>query len=148
MKMATLAIADIASAIVLLFTIILVGLALIIMHFSIKNFIEMNIQNIGLLQATGYPAKALRFSCVMEEMLICGVATILAIGLGCLITTPLNSIEGSLMGISGFSGICMPALIATLIGIPVAVFLGTLVASRSYKKLTVLESLQIGRAHV
>lgn len=144
MKMATLAIADIASAIVLLFTIILVGLALIIMHFSIKNFIEMNIQNIGLLQATGYPAKALRFSCVMEEMLICGVATILAIGLGCLITTPLNSIEGSLMGISGFSGICMPALIATLIGIPVAVFLGTLVASRSYKKLTVLESLRSG----
>ena len=144
MEMATLATADIASAIVLLFTIILVGLALIIMHFSIKNFIEMNIQNIGLLQATGYSAKALRFSCVMEEMLICGVATALAIGLGCLITTPLNALEGSLMGLSAFSGICVPALIATLIGIPVAVFLGTLVASRSYKKLTVLESLRSG----
>ncbi|MBO4687903.1 MAG: FtsX-like permease family protein [Clostridiales bacterium] len=144
MEMATLATAEIASGIVLLFTVILVGLALIIMHFSIKNFIEMNIQNIGLLQATGYSARALRLSCVMEEMLICGVATVLAIGLGCLITPPLNSIEGSLMGLSGFTGICIPALIATLIGIPLAVFLGTLVASRSYKKLTVLESLRSG----
>ena len=144
MDMATLAMAEIASAIVLLFTVILVGLALIIMHFSIKNFIEMNIQNIGLLQATGYSARALRFSCVMEEMLICGVATVSAIGVGCLITTPLNAIEGSLMGLSGFTGICIPALLSTLIGIPVAVFLGTLVASRSYKKLTVLESLRSG----
>ena len=144
MEMATLAMAEIASAIVLLFTIILVGLALIIMHFSIKNFIEMNIQNIGLLQATGYSARALRFSCVIEEMLICGVATVFAIGLGCLITPPLNSLEGTLMGLSGFSGICIPALIATLVGIPLMVFLGTLVASRSYKKLTVLESLRSG----
>ena len=77
-------------------------------------------------------------------MLICVIATILALVTGFLITTPLNSIEGMLMGLSGFSGVCIPALLATLIGIPFLVFLGTLIASRSYKKLTVLESLRSG----
>ncbi len=144
MNQGTTAISDIASSIVLIFTIVLVGLALIIMHFSIKNFIEMNIQNIGLLQASGYSAKALRFSCVLEEMLICVVATLAAVGVGLLITTPLNSLQGTLIGLSGFSGVCYPALIATLTVVPFMVFLGTLLASRSYKKLTVLESLRSG----
>jgi len=143
----TRATADIASSIILIFTVVLVGLALIIMHFSIKNFIEMNVQNIGLLQANGYTARALRWSCVMEEMLICIVATVLAVGVGILISPPLSSLQGILMGLTGFSGICIPALIATLIGIPFMVFLGTLLASRSYKKLTVLESLRSGMAN-
>ena len=46
---------------------IMVGLAVIIMYFSIKNFIELNIQNIGLLQANGYTAKELRRACILEE---------------------------------------------------------------------------------
>jgi len=144
MNQGTTAISDIASSIILIFTFILVGLALIIMHFSIKNYIELNIENIGLLQATGYTARSLRFACVLEEMLICVLATLAALGVGLLITAPLNSIQGTLIGLSGFSGICIPALIATLIGIPFMVFLGTLLASRSYKKLTVLESLRSG----
>ncbi len=135
---------NIASSIILTFTVILVGLALIIMHFSIKNFIEMNIQNIGLLQASGYSSRALRFACVLEEMIICVLATVAAVGVGLLITSPLNSLQGILMGLSGFKGICIPALFVTLIFVPVAVFLGTLLASRSYKKLTVLESLRSG----
>ncbi|MBP5491903.1 MAG: FtsX-like permease family protein [Clostridiales bacterium] len=147
MEYATLALSDITSALVAIFTVILVGLALIIMHFSIKNFIEMNIQNIGLLQATGYSAKALRFSCILEEMLICGMATLVAIGTGLLVTTPLNSLGCAMMGLSGYSGISLPALITTLVSIPLMVFLGTLLASRSYKKLTVLESLRSGIAN-
>ena len=144
MELGTFAVSGIASSIILIFTVILVGLALIIMHFSIKNFIEMNIQNIGLLQANGYTAKALRWSCVMEEMLICVAATISAVIVGILISPPLSSLQGTLMGLTGFSGVCMPALVSTLILIPVMVFLGTLLASRSYKKLTVLESLRSG----
>ena len=144
MELGTFAVSGIASSIILIFTVILVGLALIIMHFSIKNFIEMNIQNIGILQANGYTSKALRWSCVMEEMLICTAATIAAIIVGILISPPLSSLQGTLMGLTGFSGVCIPALISTLIGIPVMVFLGTLLASRSYKKLTVLESLRSG----
>ena len=144
MEMGTMVVSGMASAIILLFTIVLVGLAVIIMHFSIKNFIEMNIQNIGLLQANGYTAKALRWSCIMEEMLICGVATILAVIVGIVLSPSLSSLQGMLMGLSGFSGICIPALLSTLIGIPLLVFLGTLIASRSYKKLTVLEALRSG----
>ena len=144
MEYGSFAVTATASSIILLFTIMLVGLALIIMHFSIKNFIEMNIQNIGILQANGYTAKELRRSCVIEEMLICVVATVAAVIIGILISPPLSTLQGSLMGLTGFSGICIPALISTLIGIPLMVFLGTLLATRSYKKLTVLDSLRSG----
>lgn len=143
-EMAASAITLIASAIVLIFTVVLVGLAILIMYFSIKNFIELNTQNIGLLQATGYTVKELRLACVAEQMIICVLATVLAVVAGVFLNQPLSALSGILMGMSGFSGICVPALIATVIGIPAAVFVGSLFATGSYSKLTVLESLRSG----
>ena len=134
----------IASAIVLVFTVVLVALAILIMYFSIKNFIELNTQNIGLLQATGYTVKELRFACIAEQMIICVLATAAAVVAGLFLNQPLCALSGSLMGLSGFSGLCVPALIATLVGIPVAVLIGSFFATGSYRKLTVLESLRSG----
>ena len=135
---------DMASGIILVFTLTLVAMSVIIMHFSIKNFIELNIQNIGLLQASGYAAKELRFACVMEQMIIAVLATVAAIFCGIFISSPLNVLTGMLVGLKGFSGVAVPPLLATIIGIPVMVFLGSLIATTSYKKLTVLEALRSG----
>ena len=82
MNIATTGMTNIATSIVLIFTIMLIVMAVIIMHFSIKNFIELNVQNIGLLQATGYTAKELRFACVMEQLIIGMIATVMAIAAG------------------------------------------------------------------
>ncbi len=136
--------ADMASGIIMVFTLTLVAMSVIIMHFSIKNFIELNIQNIGLLQATGYTAKELRFACVMEQMIIAVLATVAAIFAGIFIGGPLNILTGMLVGLKGYSGIAVPPLLATVIGIPAMVFLGSLIATTSYKKLTVLEALRRG----
>ena len=144
MNYATTGITNIAASIVLIFTIMLVIMAVIIMHFSIKNFIELNVQNIGLLQATGYTAKELRFACVMEQMIIGVIATGMAVIAGIFFSKPLSNLSGMMMGLSGFSGICIPALISTLTGIPAMVLIGSLIATTSYKKLTVLESLRSG----
>ena len=135
---------DMASAVVLVFTLTLVVMSVIIMHFSIKNFIELNVQNIGLLQATGYTAKELRFACVMEQMIIAVLATVAAIFAGIFVSGPLNMLTGTLVGLRGYSGIAVVPLLATLIGIPVLVFLGSLIATISYRKLTVLEALRSG----
>lgn len=143
-KLAATATTLIASAIVLIFTVVLVGLAILIMYFSIKNFIELNTQNIGLLQAAGYTVKELRLACVAEQMIICVFATVLAVVAGVLLNQTLSSVSGILNGMSGFSRICVPALIATVIGIPAAVLIGSLFATGSYRKLTVLESLRSG----
>ena len=144
MNYATTGITNIAASIVLIFTIMLVIMSVIIMHFSIKNFIELNVQNIGLLQATGYTAKELRFACVMEQMIIGVIATGMAVVAGIFLSKPLSNLSGMMMGLSGFSGICIPALISTLTGIPAMVLIGSLIATTSYKKLTVLESLRSG----
>ncbi|MCR4776238.1 MAG: FtsX-like permease family protein [Saccharofermentans sp.] len=144
MNVATTGMTNIAASIVLVFTIMLVVMAVIIMHFSIRNFIELNIQNIGLLQASGYTAKELRFACVLEQMIIGLIATAVAVAAGIFLSKPLSSLSGMLMGLSGFSGICIPALISTVIGIPVMVFTGSMIATTSYKKLTVLEALRSG----
>ena len=144
MNYATTGITNIAASIVLILTIMLVIMAVIIMHFSIRNFIELNVQNIGLLQATGYTAKELRFACVMEQMIIGVIATGMAVIAGIFLSKPLSNLSGMMMGLSGFSGICIPALISTLTGIPAMVLIGSLIATTSYKKLTVLESLRSG----
>ena len=144
MNVATTSISNIACSIILVFTVMLVVMSIIIMHFSIKNFIELNIQNIGLLQATGYTARELRLACITEQMIIGILATVAAVIVGLFCSRPLTTLSGMLIGLSGFSGICLPALISTLIGIPAMVFLGSLIATSSYKKLTVLEALRSG----
>ncbi len=144
MNYATTGITNIASSIVLIFTVMLVIMAIIITHFSIKNFIELNVQNIGLMQATGYTAKELRFACVIEQMIIALTSTCAAIVAGIFLGKPLGDLSGMMMGLSGFSGICVPALVATAAGVPFMVFAGSMIATSSYKKLTVLEALRSG----
>ena len=144
MEMATTAITKIASSLIIVFTLLLVVMSVIIMHFSIKNFIELNIQNIGLLQASGYTAKSLRAACIAEQMIIGILATAAAIGAGLLCAEPLKYLSGMLSGLSGFDAISIPALVSTLVVIPLMVLIGSVIATRSYKKLTVLESLRRG----
>ena len=144
MNVATTGMSNIACSIILIFTVMLVVMSVIIMHFSIKNFIELNVQNIGLLQATGYTAKELRLSCVMEQMIIGLFATAAAVIVGVFCSRPLTVLSGMMMGLSGFSGVSVPALISTLVGIPAMVLLGSLIATSSYKRLTVLEALRSG----
>ena len=144
MNMATTGITNIATSIVFIFTVILVVMAVIIMHFSIRNFIELNVQNIGLLQATGYTSKELRAACIIEQMIICIFATAAAVAAGIFLAKPLAALSGMMMGLSGFTGISVPALISTAAGIPAMVFIGALIATSSYRKLTVLEALKSG----
>ena len=144
MNVATTGMSNIACSIILIFTVMLVVMSVIIMHFSIKNFVELNVQNIGLLQATGYTAKELRLACVMEQMIIGLFATAAAVIAGIFCSRQLTVLSGMMMGLSGFSGISVPALISTLAGIPLMVLLGSLIATSSYKKLTVLEALRSG----
>lgn len=144
MNVATTGMSNIACSIILIFTVMLVVMSVIIMHFSIKNFIELNVQNIGLLQATGYTAKELRLACVIEQMIIGLFATAAAVIAGIFCSRQLTTLSGMLMGLSGFSGVSVPALISTLVGIPAMVLLGSLIATSSYKKLTVLEALRSG----
>ena len=144
MEMATTAVSKIASSLIMVFTLLLIAMSVIIMHFSIKNFIELNTQNIGLLQATGYTARSLRLACVTEQMIIGLIATCAGIGAGVLCNAPLNSLSGMLNGLSGTGDISITALVSTLVSIPLMVLAGSFIATRSYKKMSVLESLRSG----
>lgn len=144
MEMATTAVSKIACSLIMVFTLILIVMSVIIMHFSIKNFIELNIQNIGLLQATGYTARSLRLACITEQMIIGIIATCAGIAAGMLCNAPLNNLSGMLNGLTGTGGINVIALVSTLLGIPLMVLVGSFIATRSYKKMSVLESLRSG----
>jgi len=144
MEMATTAVSKIASSLIMVFTLLLILMSVIIMHFSIRNFIELNIQNIGLLQATGYTARSLRLACVTEQMIIGLIATCAGIGAGVLCNAPLNSLSGMLNGLSGTGDISITALVSTIVSIPLMVLIGSFIATRSYKKMSVLESLRSG----
>ena len=144
MEVATTATTKIASSLIIVFTLLLIAMSVIIMHFSIKNFIELNIQNIGLLQAAGYTARSLRLACIAEQLVIGSIATVTGIGAGILCAKPLGYLSGMLAGLSGFEAVSIPSLVSTLVVISLMVFTGSVIATRSYKKLTVLESLRSG----
>lgn len=144
MEMATTAVSKIACSLIMVFTLILIVMSVIIMHFSIRNFIELNIQNIGLLQATGYTAKSLRLACITEQMIIGIIATCAGIAAGILCNAPLKNLSGMLNGLAGTGGLNVTALVCTFVGIPLMVLIGAFIATRSYKKMSVLESLRSG----
>ena len=57
-------------AIVLLFAIIIMVIAVVIISFSIKNFIQRNMKNTGILEASGYTVRELRRALILQIFLI------------------------------------------------------------------------------
>lgn len=136
--------ANIFMVVLTVFAVLLIFIALVIIHFNINNTIEMNIKNIGILQASGYTCKQLAVATVVEFLSIGGVG--MAIGLACAKTA--SDIIGGIL--SSSIGLCWEmdfdvtcALVSigiTTLLILVAVFL----SSRRYWKIAPLYALRNG----
>lgn len=138
--------ANLCMSFLLIFAVILMCIALIMIRFSISNFCELNIKNIGVLRATGYTAKQLTGSFVMEMFLITIAGGVLGIVAGSASGKAVGNILSSVMGLSyqvQFDG--MSALVIVLVSILVVLGI-TWISSRKYGSISVLDALREGIA--
>ncbi len=144
LKYGTSITANIFMAILSVFAILLILIALVIIHFNINNSIESNIKNIGLMQASGYTSRQLGMATLYEFLMIsmCGVVT------GLLIANAAGKAIGNLLSASiGLSWQLAfdlrSALISTLVTIAL-ILLAVIASVRKFKKITPLDALRNG----
>jgi len=134
----------ISMGIVLAFSLLLILVVLIIIRFSIHNYIEMNLKNVGILQAAGYTSWQLNFTVLMEMGMISAVAAFAGILLGLVGNSVIGKFQGIMLGLQWRQAFHPVAACVTLI-IVLGVVLGvSFVSGGIYRKISVLEALRGG----
>lgn len=137
---------SIVMGIVLVFSLLLVLIALIIVQFSIRQFVEENMKNIGILQASGYTGRQLKWAGVLEMLQVALFGALIGLAAGGVLTVPIGNIQSSIIGLSWnqpFDWLAAALAVLVVFGM---VFLVSLSANRPYGKISVLQALRGGFA--
>jgi len=130
--------------VILIFSLLLIIITLLVIRFSIRNFIEGNLKNIGILQAAGYTTRQLQNTVLLEMGSITFLGLLVGICLGIAGSGIVGSFEGIMLGLSWqrqFSAISVALTIVTMLIVVGGVSFG---CGRLYRRLTVLEALRGG----
>lgn len=130
--------------VILVFSLILIVITLLVIRFSIRNFIEANLKNIGILQAAGYTTKELQKTVILEMGSITALGLVIGMLFGIAGSGIVGSFEGILLGLSWerrFSATGVGLTAAVMLAVVGGVSFG---CGRLYRRLTVLEALRGG----
>lgn len=134
----------ISMALILSFAILLVLVVFVMIYFSIHNFIERNLKNIGILQAFGYTRKQLQWTSVIEIVMIAFFGGFIGIGLGIFASEGLGKIVAMIVGISWKQMFHLSIAILTAILLLFVTAGVALISSATYGKIKVLDALRSG----
>lgn len=146
-KASRTATADIMSAILVAFSGLLVLITLLVINFRIRNSMEEEMQNMGVMTSMGYTSRQVIWSVAVPYVTIGILSTLLGI-LGCYLFLPI--VQGALEKLSGLKYDSNIDLIATSIVVVVMIGLvlfDTLFSARKIKKLHPIEALRSGIKH-
>ncbi|MBE5862994.1 MAG: ABC transporter permease [Lachnospiraceae bacterium] len=131
-------------AILLLFAGMILIISMVIISFSIKNFIQRNMKSTGILEASGYTVRELRASLILQMMLVAAAGAITGIGVAMATFASFGDVVGSVLGLRWNQKVNWGAAVGTLVGILVVIGLVGIKISSTYKKITVLDALRGG----
>ena len=134
----------VVSAVMLLFAIIILVISLIIITFSINNFIRSNMKNTGILEACGYTTRELRNALTLQITGVAAAGTLGGVLIAALAFRKMGTVFGLVLGLPwnvGPAPVCALITVAMMI---ITIFLTSRVLSRKYEKITVLDALRGG----
>ncbi|MCR5700741.1 MAG: ABC transporter permease [Lachnospiraceae bacterium] len=134
----------IAMAIILIFAVLILTIAVIIMSFSIKNFIQRNMKNTGILEASGYTIKELRAALSVQIVLVAFIGAIFGVVVALFTSKQFGEVVSMILGITWNQPSNYAAGVVTVIVLTVLILAVTRLVSRVYKKITVLDALRGG----
>ena len=94
----------IGMGIAMVFAVLLLVIAMAVIRFSIGNFCDMNLKNIGILQASGYTASQITQSFVMEMGIISVFGSLAGVLLGVVTGPAMGQLLASVMGLTWSAG--------------------------------------------
>ncbi len=131
-------------AVILVFALIILGIALVVIDFSVKNFIMDNMKNIGIMEAGGYTVKEMIGILLMQLLSVSLAGSFFGTLLAFLIQGKIGFIMLYLLGLSWNQKADMTVLAVVVLGICTIISIFTLLLGRQYKKTSVLEALRGG----
>ncbi|MCR5831890.1 MAG: ABC transporter permease [Lachnospiraceae bacterium] len=146
MKTASLILPMIFIAIVLVFAFIMFVIALVIIHFSVKNFIMLNMRNTAIMEASGYTVSELVMILLCQLLLIAGLGCAAGLVVGAILINPAGAIILATLGLSWNQSVDPVVVVSIFAGIITVVSILTLFLGREYKKTSVLDALRGGAA--
>lgn len=134
----------IGMGIAMVFAVLLLIITMVVIRFSIGNFCDMNLKNIGMLQASGYTARQITQSFVMEMAVISVMGSLCGILLGAFTGPAMGGLLASIMGISWNVDF---GLFSALISVSGCMFLTlaiTWISAGKYSRTPILDALRGG----
>ena len=130
--------------IVCLFAIIIFVIAMVIIHFSVKNFIMTNMKNTGVMEAAGYTVGEMVTILIFQLGAVSLAGGLIGVIIGALTIGRLGVIIIMTLGLDWNQPVNVSVAMAVVIGLCAIVVCLTLMIGRDYGKTTVLEALRGG----
>ncbi len=144
MKNGTKILPNIVMAVIAVFSILILLIGLIIISFSIRNFIQKNMKNTGILEASGYTVSQLRWALTLQITMTAVIGALLGIVLAVLVFDISGDIYSKVVGLRWNQPINPIVLAEAFLALVSLVFIVARLVSRRYKKITVLDALRGG----
>ena len=144
MRVASMILPFIFIAIILVFAFIVLVVALVVIDFSVKNFIMDNMRNTGIMEAGGYTVKEMMFILLVQLLSVSFAGSLLGALTGALLQKKIGFIMLYLLGLSWNQKPDWIVFAGVVGGICIIITVFTLFLGRQYKKTSVLDALRGG----
>lgn len=144
MKVGVSFLSNIGMGIMLVFSVVLVCIALIIAWCSIKNFIDGNLKNLGILMTSGYTKGQLMGSTCTEMLLLSVTGSCFGLVVGGLLNKPVGTLVSSLIGLRWNQPFDSSTAVMVFALVNVVVLFVTVLSGRIYGRIEILEALRGG----
>lgn len=134
----------IAMAVIFMFAVLILVIAIIIISFSIKNFIQRNMKNTGILEASGYTVGELRGALSVQIVMVAFIGAVLGVIAAVLTSAQFGSLVSQVLGLSWNQPVNYKMAVFTVIILSLLILLVSRGTSKVYKKVTVLDALRGG----
>ena len=135
---------QIVMAIFMVFAMLVMLIALIIISFSIRNFIERNMKNTGILEAAGYKTAELSLAIVLENAAAALTGALTGVALTAITQNAVGNIVALILGLPWNQSYNYAVAGTVVAAIVLMVIIACLVSSRQYTKVSVLDCLRGG----
>ena len=146
-KMAAMVFVDVASLMLVIFSFIILVIALIIARFNINNTIHEDITTIGALKSIGYKNKILRSSQLLQYLMIAAAGSIIGSVISLLTFGAIGDIVASTSGLLWVNSMNIVPVLLSFGIICGFTALVTFMVTRKYKKITPINALRQGESN-
>lgn len=117
-------------------------ISIFLSRFRIKNTIDEEMNEMGVLKGIGYTSRMLKFSQVIPYLLVCGAGLVCGVALSYALIPVIANVLAVQSGFSYTPVFDIPAAAITILSILTAVFLFTLLAAGKIKKLEPINAIR------